>query len=101
MFSRGYLCCTFINLSLTINVQGVLAKRRSNFHGNHFPVITEVARKDAAISFENRVINQNGRRFLVFFPFSIFCLTLLFFTIAQIMKLLLCLNFFQVNVVLI
>ncbi|KAG6478686.1 hypothetical protein ZIOFF_062130 [Zingiber officinale] len=25
--------------------QGVLAKRRSNFHGNQFPVNTEVARK--------------------------------------------------------
>ncbi|XP_042448979.1 uncharacterized protein LOC122033895 [Zingiber officinale] len=28
--------------------QGVLAKRRSNFHGNQFPVITEVARKAAS-----------------------------------------------------
>ncbi|XP_074573767.1 uncharacterized protein LOC141830179 [Curcuma longa] len=42
--------------------QGVLAKRRSNFHGNQFPVISEVARKAAAISVQNRMINQNGRR---------------------------------------
>ncbi|KAG6505927.1 hypothetical protein ZIOFF_031240 [Zingiber officinale] len=41
--------------------QGVLAKRRSNFHGNQFPVITEVARKAAAVSAQNRMINQNGR----------------------------------------
>ncbi|KAG6502470.1 hypothetical protein ZIOFF_034749 [Zingiber officinale] len=41
--------------------QGVLAKRRSNVHGNQFPVITEMARKAAAISVQNRMRNPNGR----------------------------------------
>ncbi|XP_042452348.1 uncharacterized protein LOC122036982 isoform X1 [Zingiber officinale] len=40
--------------------QGVLAKRRSNVHGNQFPVITEMARKAAAISVQNRMRNPNG-----------------------------------------
>ncbi|XP_074573811.1 uncharacterized protein LOC141830225 [Curcuma longa] len=44
--------------------QGVFANRRSNFHGNQFPSITEAARKAAAISVQNRMINQNGRRVL-------------------------------------
>ncbi|XP_042397013.1 uncharacterized protein LOC121987186 isoform X1 [Zingiber officinale] len=41
--------------------QGVLAKRRSNVHGNQFPVITEMARKAAASSVQNRMRNPNGR----------------------------------------
>ncbi|XP_042452347.1 uncharacterized protein LOC122036981 [Zingiber officinale] len=40
--------------------QGVLAKRRSNVHGNQFTVITEMARKAAASSVQNRMRNPNG-----------------------------------------
>ncbi|XP_042420439.1 uncharacterized protein LOC122008678 [Zingiber officinale] len=35
--------------------QGVLAKRRSNFHGNQFPVNTEVARKAVDL-----IVNQKS-----------------------------------------
>ncbi|URE12361.1 hypothetical protein MUK42_35220 [Musa troglodytarum] len=42
--------------------QGVLAKRRSNFHSDKFPITTEVARKAAVMPVSNRRINRNGPR---------------------------------------
>ncbi|KAK7307899.1 hypothetical protein VNO77_41359 [Canavalia gladiata] len=39
--------------------QGALAKRRSNFQGNHFPVAVEVAQKAVTAPVRNRVPNQN------------------------------------------
>ncbi|KAG6484556.1 hypothetical protein ZIOFF_053076 [Zingiber officinale] len=42
--------------------QGVLATRRSNFHGNQFPVTTEMARKSVGMPIRSRMMNQNGRR---------------------------------------
>ncbi|KAL2347963.1 hypothetical protein Fmac_001963 [Flemingia macrophylla] len=39
--------------------QGALAKRRSNFHGNQFPVAAEVARKAATAPLRNRVPTRN------------------------------------------
>ncbi|XP_058203583.1 uncharacterized protein LOC131317911 [Rhododendron vialii] len=38
--------------------QGVLAQRRSNFQGNHFPVATEAARKAAVAPIRNRAFNR-------------------------------------------
>ncbi|KAK0586713.1 hypothetical protein LWI29_011168 [Acer saccharum] len=37
--------------------QGVLAQRRSNFQGNHFPLTTEVARKATSAPARNRAFN--------------------------------------------
>ncbi|WOK95686.1 hypothetical protein Cni_G04393 [Canna indica] len=42
--------------------QGAIAKRRTNFHGNQFPVTTEMARKAATMPLRNRRINRNGPR---------------------------------------
>ncbi|XP_074581107.1 uncharacterized protein LOC141837621 isoform X2 [Curcuma longa] len=42
--------------------QGALAKRRSNFHGNQFPVTTEMARKAVGMPIRSSMMNQNGRR---------------------------------------
>ncbi|KAK7406051.1 hypothetical protein VNO78_07667 [Psophocarpus tetragonolobus] len=39
--------------------QGALARRRSNFQGNQFPVAVEVARKAASAPLFNRVPNRN------------------------------------------
>ncbi|XP_027362154.1 uncharacterized protein LOC113869852 isoform X2 [Abrus precatorius] len=39
--------------------QGALAKRRSNFQGNQFPVAVEVARKAVTAPLRNRVPNRN------------------------------------------
>ncbi|XP_073130224.1 uncharacterized protein [Henckelia pumila] len=39
--------------------QGVLARRRSNFQGNQFPLATEAARKAAAVPVRNRGFNRN------------------------------------------
>ncbi|XP_035543396.1 uncharacterized protein LOC108987142 [Juglans regia] len=39
--------------------QGVLAQRRSNFQGNHFPLAIEVARKAAAATLRNRNFSRN------------------------------------------
>ncbi|KAF7151099.1 hypothetical protein RHSIM_Rhsim02G0244500 [Rhododendron simsii] len=38
--------------------QGVLAQRRSNFQGNHFPLATEAARKAAVAPIRNRAFNR-------------------------------------------
>jgi len=51
--------------------QGALAKRRSNFQGNQFPVATEVARKafnaplPSKVPNRNRAANRNKARFQV------------------------------------
>ncbi|CAL9763919.1 unnamed protein product [Musa acuminata subsp. burmannicoides] len=42
--------------------QGILAKRRSNFHSDKFPITTEVAQKAAVMPVSNRRINRNGPR---------------------------------------
>lgn len=39
--------------------QGVLARKRSNFQGNQFPLATEAARKAAAVPARNRRFNRN------------------------------------------
>ncbi|XP_073306023.1 uncharacterized protein [Primulina huaijiensis] len=39
--------------------QGALARRRSNFQGNQFPLATEAARKAAAVPLHNRGFNRN------------------------------------------
>ncbi|KAL5552302.1 hypothetical protein UlMin_002478 [Ulmus minor] len=39
--------------------QGVLAQRRSNYQGNHFPLTAEVARKAANAPLRNRVFSNN------------------------------------------
>uniref|UniRef100_A0A6N2M510 Uncharacterized protein n=1 Tax=Salix viminalis TaxID=40686 RepID=A0A6N2M510_SALVM len=49
--------------------QGALAQRRSNFHGNQFPLAYEAARKAAVVPFHNRnfgrnfVANSNNARY--------------------------------------
>ncbi|XP_026663121.1 uncharacterized protein LOC103714195 [Phoenix dactylifera] len=45
--------------------QGVLAQRRSNFHGNQFPVTTEIARKAAIMPIRKRGVNWNRQRVAV------------------------------------
>lgn len=45
--------------------QGVLAQRRSNFHGNQFPVTTEVARRAAVMPIRKRGANWNRQRVAV------------------------------------
>ncbi|XP_010918106.1 uncharacterized protein [Elaeis guineensis] len=45
--------------------QGVLAQRRSNFHGNQFPVTTEVARRAAVAPIRKRGANWNWQRVAV------------------------------------
>ncbi|CAK7335731.1 unnamed protein product [Dovyalis caffra] len=39
--------------------QGALAQRRSNFHGNQFPLTSEAARKAAVAPFRNRNFGRN------------------------------------------
>ncbi|KAJ6701860.1 RIBOSOME MATURATION FACTOR, partial [Salix koriyanagi] len=39
--------------------QGALAQRRSNFHGNQFPLAYEAARKAAVAPFHNRNFGRN------------------------------------------
>ncbi|KAJ6714334.1 RIBOSOME MATURATION FACTOR [Salix viminalis] len=39
--------------------QGALAQRRSNFHGNQFPLAYEAARKAAVVPFHNRNFGRN------------------------------------------
>ncbi|XP_061957435.1 uncharacterized protein LOC133678927 [Populus nigra] len=39
--------------------QGALAQRRSNFHGNQFPLTSEAARKAAVAPFHNRSFGRN------------------------------------------
>ncbi|PON45208.1 ribosome maturation factor [Parasponia andersonii] len=39
--------------------QGVLAQRRSNYHGNQFALATEVARKAASVPLRNRAFSYN------------------------------------------
>lgn len=52
--------------------QGVLAKRRSSFQGNQFPLATEVARKVVAAPLHygfanrNKITNWNKPRYYVF-----------------------------------
>jgi hypothetical protein len=52
--------------------QGELAKRRSNFQGNQFPLATEVARKAVAaplhygVNNRNKMANWNKTRYYVF-----------------------------------
>lgn len=66
---------------LRINIcnQGALAKRRSNFQGNQFPVATEVARKavtaplNSKIPNRNRVANWNKARYYYFYCIKHLC----------------------------
>ncbi|CAA2985644.1 uncharacterized protein LOC111390473 [Olea europaea var. sylvestris] len=39
--------------------QGALARRRSNFQGNQFPLVTEAARKAAVAPISNRAFNKS------------------------------------------
>ncbi|KAJ8483984.1 hypothetical protein OPV22_016469 [Ensete ventricosum] len=42
--------------------QGLLAQRRTNFHGNQFQMTTEIARKVSAMPIRNRPVNQSQPR---------------------------------------
>lgn len=48
-----------INFTKFLNLQGVLAQRRSNFKANQFPLANEVARKAAAVPIRNHAFGRN------------------------------------------